>query len=190
MRDKLGLFTQQKGDNDLLDGLFALMIRERSDYTRTFRLLSHSEQLSAASALRDEFIDRAAFDSWFAGYRARLRDEQVEDAQRQQRMQGVNPALVLRNWLAQRAIEQAEAGDMGSWSVCMPRWPIPSPIARTTTSAGRRTGGNVWKSAARANSPRPLAAGQLFGQDQLPGVGLAQQIALAAMLNDYPSFAA
>ncbi|HGX3325781.1 TPA: protein adenylyltransferase SelO [Klebsiella quasipneumoniae] len=113
MRDKLGLFSQQKGDNDLLDGLFALMIRERSDYTRTFRLLSHSEQFSAASPLRDEFIDRAAFDSWFAGYRARLRDEQVGDAQRQQRMQGVNPALVLRNWLAQRAIEQAEAGDMG-----------------------------------------------------------------------------
>jgi|GEM_PF-12562 len=113
MRDKLGLFSQQKGDNDLLDGLFALMIREKSDYTRTFRLLSHSEQLSAASPLRDEFIDRAAFDSWFAGYRARLRDEQVDDAQRQQRMQGVNPALVLRNWLAQRAIEQAEAGDMG-----------------------------------------------------------------------------
>ena len=113
MRDKLGLFSQQKGDNDLLDGLFALMIREKSDYTRTFRLLSHSEQLSAASPLRDEFIDRAAFDSRFAGYRARLRDEQVDDAQRQQRMQGVNPALVLRNWLAQRAIEQAEAGDMG-----------------------------------------------------------------------------
>lgn len=88
MRDKLGLFSQQKGDNDLLDDLFALMIRERSDYTRTFRLLSHSEQLSAASPLRDEFIDRAAFDSWFAGYRARLRDEQVGDAQRQQRMQG------------------------------------------------------------------------------------------------------
>ncbi|WP_210437455.1 protein adenylyltransferase SelO family protein, partial [Escherichia coli] len=30
MRDKLGLFSQQKGDNDLLDGLFALMIREKS----------------------------------------------------------------------------------------------------------------------------------------------------------------
>ncbi len=49
MRDKLGLFTQQKGDNDLLDGLFALMIREGSDYTRTFRMLSVSEQHSAAS---------------------------------------------------------------------------------------------------------------------------------------------
>ncbi|MCS7489570.1 YdiU family protein [Raoultella planticola] len=112
MRDKLGLFTQQKGDNDLLDGLFALMIREGSDYTRTFRMLSVSEQHSAASPLCDEFIDRAAFDSWFAGYRARLRDEPIDDAQRQQQMQSVNPALVLRNWLAQRAIEQAEQGEM------------------------------------------------------------------------------
>lgn len=112
MRDKLGLFTQQKGDNDLLDGLFALMIREGSDYTRTFRMLSVSEQHSAASPLGDEFIDRAAFDSWFAGYRARLRDEPIDDAQRQQQMQSVNPALVLRNWLAQRAIELAEQGDM------------------------------------------------------------------------------
>ena len=112
MRDKLGLFTQQKGDNDLLDGLFALMIREGSDYTRTFRMLSVSEQHSTASPLRDEFIDRAAFDSWFANYRARLRDEAIDDAQRQQQMQSVNPALVLRNWLAQRAIEQAEQGEM------------------------------------------------------------------------------
>ncbi|WP_406671704.1 protein adenylyltransferase SelO [Raoultella terrigena] len=113
MRDKLGLFTQQQGDNDLLDGLFALMMREGSDYTRTFRMLSASEQLSAASPLRDEFIDRAAFDSWFDGYRARLRDEQIDDVQRQQHMRAVNPALVLRNWLAQRAIEQAEQGNTG-----------------------------------------------------------------------------
>ncbi|TCQ70781.1 hypothetical protein EC841_10992 [Raoultella ornithinolytica] len=113
MRDKLGLFTQQQGDNDLLDGLFALMMREGSDYTRTFRMLSASEQLSAASPLRDEFIDRAAFDRWFDGYRARLRDEQIDDVQRQQHMRAVNPALVLRNWLAQRAIEQAEQGNTG-----------------------------------------------------------------------------
>lgn len=137
------------------------MIREKSDYTRTFRLLSHSEQLSAASPLRDEFIDRAAFDSWFAGYRARLRDEQVDDAQRQQRMQGVNPALVLRNWLAQRAIEQAEAGDMGELERLHAALADPLPIARTTTSAARRTGGNVWKSAARANLPRPAFSGAL-----------------------------
>lgn len=111
MRQKLGFFSQQKDDNVLLSELFALMAREGSDYTRTFRMLSHSEQMSASSALRDEFIDREAFDSWFSRYRDRLAQENIPDAQRQQQMQSVNPAVVLRNWLAQRAIEQAEQGD-------------------------------------------------------------------------------
>lgn len=112
MRRKLGFFSEQQADNELLNALFALMAREGSDYTRTFRMLSHAEQHSAASPLRDEFIDRGAFDSWFARYRERLQTEQIDDAQRQQAMQNVNPCVVLRNWLAQRAIEQAEQGDV------------------------------------------------------------------------------
>ncbi|MCS2159276.1 YdiU family protein [Scandinavium sp. H11S7] len=111
MRGKLGLFSEQKGDNELLNGLFSLMEREGSDYTRTFRMLSETEQQSASSPLRDEFIDRAAFDTWFSDYRARLQQDRVDDAMRQQSMKQVNPAVVLRNWLAQRAIEQAERGD-------------------------------------------------------------------------------
>ncbi|MDK9357345.1 protein adenylyltransferase SelO [Lelliottia sp. V106_10] len=111
MRRKLGLTTQEKGDNDILNGLFALMAREGSDYTRTFRMLSQTEQLSSASPLRDEFIDRAAFDSWFVTYRERLQREEITDDARQAQMKAVNPAMVLRNWLAQRAIEQAEQGD-------------------------------------------------------------------------------
>ncbi|EAO9460860.1 hypothetical protein YI15_25800, partial [Salmonella enterica] len=112
MRQKLGFFTEQKDDNALLNELFSLMAREGSDYTRTFRMLSHTEQQSASSPLRDTFIDRAAFDAWFDRYRARLRTEAVDDALRQQQMQRVNPAVVLRNWLAQRAIDAAEQGDM------------------------------------------------------------------------------
>ncbi|MCU3615309.1 protein adenylyltransferase SelO, partial [Enterobacter hormaechei subsp. oharae] len=111
MRNKLGLMTQEKGDNALLNGLFAIMVREGSDYTRTFRMLSQTAQQSAASPLRDEFIDRQAFDDWFAAYRTRLQQEQIDDDTRQARMKAVNPAMVLRNWLAQRAIEQAEQGD-------------------------------------------------------------------------------
>lgn len=111
MRAKLGLFTTQQDDNQILSGLLALMTKEHSDYTRTFRLLSHTEQQSAGSPLRDEFIDRSAFDQWFSAYRARLRDEQVDDTLRQTAMKAVNPALVLRNWLAQRAISAAEQGD-------------------------------------------------------------------------------
>jgi len=111
MRRKLGLMTQERGDNDILNNLFALMAREGSDYTRTFRMLGQTEQHSAASPLRDEFIDRQAFDDWFATYRERLQRENIADDERQTQMNAVNPAMVLRNWLAQRAIEQAEKGD-------------------------------------------------------------------------------
>ncbi len=93
MRDKLGLFTQQKGDNDPLDGPFALMIRKAA-ITPDFPHAECGVNNTARRRRRgDEFIDRAAFDSWFAGYRARLRDEPIDDAQRQQQMQSVNPAL-------------------------------------------------------------------------------------------------
>ncbi|MBP8542758.1 protein adenylyltransferase SelO [Citrobacter freundii] len=111
MRQKLGFFSEQKNDNDLLSELFSLMARERSDYTRTFRMLCQTEQHSAQSPLRDEFIDRAAFDDWFARYRARLQQDGIADAVRQTQMKATNPAMVLRNWLAQRAISQAEQGD-------------------------------------------------------------------------------
>ncbi|XPE53355.1 protein adenylyltransferase SelO family protein [Shigella flexneri] len=57
-------------------------------------------------------MNSAAFDDWFARYRERLQQDEVSDIDRQQLMQSVNPALVLRNWLAQRAIEAAEKGDM------------------------------------------------------------------------------
>ena len=112
MRQKLGFYTEQNNDNDLLNELFALMAREGSDYTRTFRMLSQTEQNSPSSPLRDEFIDRAAFDSWFSRYRARIQTEQVTDDERQLQMKSVNPAVVLRNWLAQRAINDAQKGDM------------------------------------------------------------------------------
>ncbi|MFC6379474.1 protein adenylyltransferase SelO [Tatumella terrea] len=110
MRRKLGLFTAQQDDNDLLSGLLALMAAEGSDYTRTFRLLSETEQQQSQSPLRDEFIDRAAFDHWFSQYRQRLLDEQYSDARRREMMQAANPALVLRNYLAQQVIAETEKG--------------------------------------------------------------------------------
>lgn len=111
MRGKLGMMTPQAGDNQLLTDLLALMEKEGSDYTRTFRLLSDTQQHQAASPLRDEFIDRQAFDDWFSRYRARLAQDEVSDDTRRAAMRAANPALVLRNWLAQRAIERAEQDD-------------------------------------------------------------------------------
>ncbi len=113
MRAKLGFFTPTAQDNDVLTGLLSLMAQEGRDYTRTFRLLSDTEQQQAQSPLRDEFIDRAAFDSWYQQYRQRLQQELVSDEERQRAMKAVNPRLILRNYLAQQAIEDAEQDDVG-----------------------------------------------------------------------------
>ncbi|MEI7339921.1 YdiU family protein [Pectobacterium brasiliense] len=112
MRAKLGLFTASAEDNDVLVGLLRLMQQEGSDYTRTFRLLADSEKQASHSPLRDEFIDRTAFDSWFATYRQRLMQEEQGDDERRRLMNATNPKYILRNYLAQMAIERAENDDI------------------------------------------------------------------------------
>jgi uncharacterized protein YdiU (UPF0061 family) len=113
LRAKLGLTTTQSGDQDLFDAMFAAMQRSHVDFTQFFRALGELQVENPAgdTALRDMFIDRADFDAWAATYRARLRAEQSVDATRRSAMHAVNPKYVLRNYLAQVAIEQAQRGD-------------------------------------------------------------------------------
>ncbi|WP_426318003.1 protein adenylyltransferase SelO [Pseudoduganella sp. R-43] len=110
---KLGLATTQEGDRELLDGLFAILQANHTDFTIFFRRLS---ALRAGSSegdepLRDLFIDRPAFDQWAEAYRARLRAENSDDAARKLAMDQVNPKYVLRNYMAQLAIEKAQNKD-------------------------------------------------------------------------------
>ncbi len=110
---KLGLRTVEAEDDGLLNRMFALMEANHVDFTHFFRLLGEMrlDQPSSADALRDEFIDREAFDSWAAEYRQRLRRETSCDDRRRLAMHAVNPKYILRNYLAQVAIEQAQHGD-------------------------------------------------------------------------------
>ena len=113
LRAKLGLQTSQDGDTALFDSMFALMQANHVDFTNFFRALS-TLQVAAPehdTMLRDMFIDRPAFDTWAAQYRARLMAEKSVDAERQAAMNGVNPKYVLRNYLAQVAIEKAQQQD-------------------------------------------------------------------------------
>lgn len=113
LRAKLGLQTSQDDDTALFDSMFALMQANHVDFTNFFRALA-TLQVAAPehdTALRDLFIDRPAFDTWAAQYRARLSQEHSVDAERQAAMNGVNPKYVLRNYLAQVAIEKAQQQD-------------------------------------------------------------------------------
>jgi uncharacterized protein YdiU (UPF0061 family) len=113
LRAKLGLRTTQDGDRELMDAMFALLQENHADFTQFFRTLSDlkTDTDEVDDDLRDAFIGREAFDAWAARYRLRLRAENSDDAARKVAMDAVNPKYVLRNYLAQVAIEKAQNKD-------------------------------------------------------------------------------
>ncbi|MGC9418854.1 MAG: protein adenylyltransferase SelO [Rhodovulum sp.] len=103
-RPKLGLTTAEEGDAELIHGLLDLMAAERADFTNTFRGLSDG-------TARDEFRDRAAYDTWASAWRDRLQREPVSEAVQSDRMRAANPALVPRNHRVEQVIGAAVAND-------------------------------------------------------------------------------
>jgi uncharacterized protein YdiU (UPF0061 family) len=110
MNAKLGMIEESDNDIQLIGALLEMMHANRIDYTNLFRSLGNFDSSAEAAnvSLRDQFIDRAAFDAWASAYRARLQLESGTDSERKARMDAVNPKYILRNYLAQYAIEQAE----------------------------------------------------------------------------------
>lgn len=113
MHAKLGLSTIQAEDASLIDSLFALMQANHVDFTRFFRRLGNLRQdhPDQDAPIRDLFLDRVAFDAWAVQYRDRLKREGSTDVARLLAMHATNPKYVLRNYLAQVAIEKAQNKD-------------------------------------------------------------------------------
>jgi uncharacterized protein YdiU (UPF0061 family) len=110
---KLGLATSMEGDSALIDQMFDIMAASHIDFTLFFRRLGNIriDEPGTDEPVRDLFIDREAFDRWAVQYRERLRQENSNDVQRQLAMHRTNPKYILRNYLAQVAIEKAQGKD-------------------------------------------------------------------------------
>lgn len=115
-RAKLGLATEGDDDAGLAVDLLRTMAPTQVDFTIAWRRLcdfrsdvSPDDPLNAP--IRDLFLDRAAFDAWAVRYAARLKAESSVDAERAARMRRANPLYVLRNHIAETAIQRAQAGD-------------------------------------------------------------------------------
>lgn len=113
LRAKLGLLEAEADDGALFDAMFALMQANHVDFTLFFRRLGDLRSVDAAAdaPLRDLFLDRPGFDAWAGQYRQRLLREGRDDGARRLAMNRVNPKYVLRNYLAQIAIEKAQKRD-------------------------------------------------------------------------------
>lgn len=112
MRRRLGFTTAEDDDQKLLEHLLQLMQNSGVDYSLFFRRLGDESHERAVARLRDDFVDIKGFDAWGELYVARVaREGVIDQQQRRKRMHAVNPLYILRNYLAQKAIDAAESGD-------------------------------------------------------------------------------
>ncbi|OOG27150.1 hypothetical protein B1C78_03990 [Thioalkalivibrio denitrificans] len=108
MRTKLGLLEARAGDQELIARLLDLMAESRVDYTRFFRAVGRFHEPGWFAGIRWGFKEPEAFDAWMGDYCDRLDLEDRPDDERLAHMLSVNPKYILRNYLAQVAIDQAE----------------------------------------------------------------------------------
>jgi len=109
MASKIGLEEYQPEDEQLINQLLEIMQTNNVDYTIFFRQLA--DYSADNPSIRDQFIDRESFDTWAKKYSQRLQQQSSSEQQRHQQMQSVNPKYVLRNYMAQAAIDAAQQGD-------------------------------------------------------------------------------
>src|SRR5690606_2675096 len=111
MAAKLGLQTWREADHELVNALWSVMHAQRADFTLTFRLLGNvpdQADPAADQAWLQLFSDPTPARDWLQRYRQRLAEQTLPEAERAQRMHAVNPLYILRNHLAEGAIQQAK----------------------------------------------------------------------------------
>lgn len=116
---KLGLAECTPEDEEFMRELYGLLQGAEVDMTIFFRALADLDPAAPSLAIfANAFYDDAKraeaapqFADWLERYAARLRNDPLAPAERRARMNATNPKYVLRNYLAQQAIDRAEQGD-------------------------------------------------------------------------------
>ena len=118
MKSKLGLVNSDDKDHLLIEALEEALLLTETDMTIFFRNLGNLKKGNGKKGLEivkdafykpNEVSDKIAqqWGDWFERYDFRLEKEPLSDVERQSKMNTVNPKYVLRNYMAQLAIDDA-----------------------------------------------------------------------------------
>ena len=122
MRAKLGLTSDKETDINIIQSLENNLQATETDMTIFFRTLSSfkkEQPEKGVELIQDAFYTPDTikgnvlnnWKQWFADYAKRLEDETTSADERLQQMNKTNPKYVLRNYMAQLAIDKADKGD-------------------------------------------------------------------------------
>jgi uncharacterized protein YdiU (UPF0061 family) len=123
MRAKLGLTSAKQTDINIIQSLENNLQATETDMTIFFRTLSSfkkEQPEKGVELIQDAFYTPDTikgnilnnWKQWFADYAKRLEDETTSADERQKQMNKINPKYVLRNYMAQLAIDKADKGDV------------------------------------------------------------------------------
>jgi len=109
MGRKLGLDEVSDEDFDFIRQMLGMLQSLHVDYTLFFRTLSHYD--GDRKALLKLGLLHTPMNEWLDEYDTYLNDNKTNQTKRQEKMLEVNPKYVLKNYMLQEAIEQAEGGE-------------------------------------------------------------------------------
>jgi serine/tyrosine/threonine adenylyltransferase len=120
---KIGLSSNKKSDINLISDLEENLSLIETDMTIFFRLLSDFDEQAlpekGVELVLDAFYQKGDLSNviqqqwiqWFSDYSIRLKEESSVHADRKLKMDSINPKFVLRNYMAQLVIDDAEKDD-------------------------------------------------------------------------------
>jgi uncharacterized protein YdiU (UPF0061 family) len=123
MLSKMGIFSMNEEDVKLVDDVREVLQLSETDMTIFFRNLSFVNSKTTFGKF-NEIIEPAFYkleeikgeilikwQLWFESYAFRLQKETLSYVERMEKMNSINPKYVLRNYMAQLAIDAADQAD-------------------------------------------------------------------------------
>ena len=105
MRDKLGLFGEDKNDRKLIDDLLNWMEKHKIDYTNTF---CHLMEIK----IDDNTYKEEAFITWFEKWKKRSKLNNSSKEKQIELMKKNNPIIIPRNHKVEEALSEAYNGNL------------------------------------------------------------------------------